>query len=186
MSDIPLQGGKVLLRDGKVGTEQACCCVTCRCDLECPEFAGAEVSVTGTRVGTVNATIPNDDPEYEFSSAPLCDLRPFDGGKQIIWSLSYVDDTGLVVSATFDVACGSEFGLEPGEYFITVTALVGTPPDDPSTIRNVSWQSIYTDCDGNGLPDIDTNNMIQNQCVDGDNNQLDPCPVRIRSRLILA
>lgn len=185
MTLITFQNDSVVFRDGKVGTEKACCC-QCECRLECPEFSGAEVSVTGTKVGTVVATIPSNDPGFEFSSAPFCDLRPFDGGRQIIWTLSYILDGEFVVSVTFDVVCGAEYGLEPGEYFVGVTALVGTPPDDPDTIRNVVFDGIYTDCDGNGLPLIDTDKMQQAQCVDGNNNALDPCPVRIRSRLILA
>lgn len=44
MTRITLQDGKVVLRDGKVGTEQACCCVVCEstggtCDvLACGEY----------------------------------------------------------------------------------------------------------------------------------------------------
>ena len=187
MTLITFQDGGVVFRDGKVGTEQECCCQQCRCLLECPEFAGVEISVTGTKVGTVNVTIPSADPDFALSSPPNCQLRPFDGGRQIIWDINYsIGGTDFVLSATFDVACGSEFGLEPGEYFVDVTASVGTIPDDPGTIRNVAFQDIYTDCDGNGFPLIDTDNMQVNQCIDGDGNPLNPCPVRIRARLILA
>lgn len=185
MTLITFRNGKVLMRDGKVGSEQACCCNQCRCELVCPEIAGAQVSVTGTRVGTVSTTIPNADPDFAASAAPICDLRPFDGGRQIIWQLSY-SDTHLVVFVDFNVVCGSEYGLEPGEYFVTVTAQVGIAPDDPIAIRSVNYEKIYTDCDGNGLPIIDTANMDQLQCVDGNGNALAPCPVRIQSQLILA
>lgn len=185
MTKVTLQDGRVVMRDGKIGTEQECCCAKCRCDLSCPEFVGATISVTGTRAGTVSTTIPNADPQYAASAAPVCDLRPFDGGRQIIWQLSY-SDTHLVVFVDINVVCGNEYGLSPGEYFVTVSANVGTAPDDASIIRNVGYEKIYTDCDGNGLPVIDTANMEQTQCVDGNGNALDPCPVRIQSQLLLA
>lgn len=185
MTTITVQDGKIVMRDGKVGTEQACCCPKCRCDLECPEFSGADVSVTGTRVGTVTTTIPNADPDFDRSVAPLCDVRPFGGGRQIIWSMEYIDDY-LVVTVSFNAVCGSEFGLDPGEYFVSVTAQVGTAPDDASIIRSVNYEKIYTDCDGNGLPVIDTADMQQTQCIDGNGDPLSPCPVRIQSRLLLA
>lgn len=185
MTLITFRDGKVLMRDGKVGSEQSCCCNQCRCSLECPEFAGAIVSVTGTRVGTVATTIPNANPDFAASIAPVCDLRPFDGGMQIIWQLSY-SDTHLIAFVGINVVCGNEYGLSPGEYFVTVSATIGTPPDDPGIIRSVGYEKIYTDCDGNGLPLIDTDNMDQTQCVDGNGNPLAPCPVRIQSQLLLA
>ena len=185
MTLITFDAGKVIMRDGKVGTEQECCCTKCRCDLECPTFSGAEVSVTGTRVGTVTTTIPNADPDFIRSIAPMCDVRPFGGGRQIIWAMEYVDDY-LVVVVSFNVVCGSEYGLDPGEYFVTVAATVGTPPDDPGIIRSVNYEKIYTDCDGNGLPVIDTADMESTFCQDGNGDTLAPCPVRIQSRLLLA
>ena len=182
---LTVSDGALVVRGDKLGTEQACCCPKCRCDLVCPEFAGAEISVTGTRVGTVNTTIPNADPEFSASVAPVCDLRPFDGGRQIIWQLSY-SDTHLIVFVDVNVVCGYEYGLAPGEYFVTVVSQIGGAPDDPSIIRSVGYEKIYTDCDGNGLPVIDTANMDQTQCVDGNGDPLAPCPVRIQSRLLLA
>ena len=182
---LTVSDGALVVHGDKLGTEQECCCPKCRCDLVCPEFAGAEVSVTGTRVGTVSTTIPNADPGFDLSVAPLCDVRPFGGGRQIIWGMEYVEDY-LVVQVSFNVVCGWEFGLAPGEYFVSVVALVGTPPDDPSITRTVSYEKLYTDCDANGLPVIDTDNMVQLDCSDGSGNPLTPCPVRIQSRLLLA
>jgi hypothetical protein len=182
---LTVSDGALVVHGDKLGTEQACCCPKCRCDLVCPEFAGAQVTVTGTRLGTLSATIPNADPNYATSVAPLCDVRPFGGGRQIIWSFDYTD-THTVANIAFNVVCGSEYGLAPGEYFVTVTALIGTPPDDSSIIRLVTYDKIYTDCDGNGLPVIDTANMDQLQCSDGDGNPLAPCPVRIQAQLVLA
>ena len=184
MTRVTVQDGTVVMRDGKIGTEQECCCSRCRCDLFCPEFIGASVTVTGTRVGTVATTIPNADPGFN-SAGPNCEIRPFDGGRQIIWQMGYTD-THQVVFVSFNVVCGYEYGLDPGEYFVTVGASIGTAPDDPSIIRETYYQKIYTDCDGNGLPLIDTANMEQTLCVDGNGNALDPCPVRIISRLLLA
>jgi hypothetical protein len=37
MTLITLQDGKLVLRDGKVGTEQECCCKKCESDEDCPE-----------------------------------------------------------------------------------------------------------------------------------------------------
>lgn len=37
MTAITVQDGKIVMRDGKVGTEQACCCGGCVCTGECVE-----------------------------------------------------------------------------------------------------------------------------------------------------
>ena len=42
MTQVPLQDGKVVLRDGKAGTEAACCCGSCcRCSAGEPPFVDA-------------------------------------------------------------------------------------------------------------------------------------------------
>jgi hypothetical protein len=45
MSEITFQDGKVLFRDGKVGTEQACCCGEC---APCPDLQSLCISITLT------------------------------------------------------------------------------------------------------------------------------------------
>jgi hypothetical protein len=46
---ITLQDGKVVLRDGQVGTEEACCCEDCasECGQDCPQTVTVNVSVAG-------------------------------------------------------------------------------------------------------------------------------------------
>lgn len=45
MTQIPLENNAVVLRNGKVGTEQACCCGSCECPTSCSP--GLEISIGG-------------------------------------------------------------------------------------------------------------------------------------------
>ena len=66
MTRITFQDGKVVLRDGKVGTEDACCCGEC----VCPECEGLNVSVTIEFCGrSVALTIPV--PGTDFGRDPI-------------------------------------------------------------------------------------------------------------------
>jgi len=44
---ITLQDGKILLRDGKIGTEEACCCDSCFCPTECLPGFGVRLNFGG-------------------------------------------------------------------------------------------------------------------------------------------
>jgi hypothetical protein len=71
MTTITAQDGKIVMRDGKVGTEQACCCKQCVCG-DCPESLGFSVTFYGTRDGTLTFTHPYTPPGGSASIA-LCD-----------------------------------------------------------------------------------------------------------------
>jgi hypothetical protein len=43
MTKITIQDGKIVMRDGKVGTEQECCCAQCVCG-DRPENLGFSVT----------------------------------------------------------------------------------------------------------------------------------------------
>ena len=47
MTLITVQDGKIVMRDGKVGTEQECCCGEVACGTDCGETVTVDVSVAG-------------------------------------------------------------------------------------------------------------------------------------------
>lgn len=58
MTLITFQDGKVVLRDGKVGTEQECCCQGCNCPTVCPGISfNAEATIGGMTVA-VSTPVP--------------------------------------------------------------------------------------------------------------------------------
>jgi hypothetical protein len=61
MTLITFQDGKVVLRDGKVGTEQACCCQECVCPELCDGITfDVQASIGGMTV-TASSPIPGTD-----------------------------------------------------------------------------------------------------------------------------
>ena len=84
MTLVTFQDGSVILRDGKVGTEQECCCVRCVCPETCSGVAfEAEASIGGM---TVNASTP----------MPGTDVQRFDKN----------DGSGDYIEMTIAVGCG--------------------------------------------------------------------------------
>jgi len=68
MTLITFQDGKPVLRDGKVGTEQGCCCGgQCPCVCICPAFQLTEVMRGPSPFGP----IPADDPDAANQAAAL-------------------------------------------------------------------------------------------------------------------
>jgi hypothetical protein len=58
MTLITLQDGRLVLRDGQVGTEQACCCDTC---APCPDLESLCISVSLTDYEGTTHTADQDD-----------------------------------------------------------------------------------------------------------------------------
>ncbi len=68
MTLITFQDGKPVLRDGKVGTEQACCCSKCECG---PINCTVTFSVDGVEY-TWNVTGPGNETFYVLPDGYLC------------------------------------------------------------------------------------------------------------------
>ena len=65
MTLITFDGGKVVLRDGKVGTEQACCC-SAVCGDNCLDTVTVDVSVAGYAVTLTFSVADGSDTHSEF------------------------------------------------------------------------------------------------------------------------
>jgi len=180
MTKITLQGGKVVLRDGKVGTEQECCCQQSQCVCgDCPENLGFSVTFYGTRDGTLTFTHPYTPPGGAASIA-LCD-RVEDSTS---YALTLVHDEALAIgflniaSASISFACGPAVDGVGRSWYVNIAGriLVNAAGDQVA----YSYDSVVDFCESNGLPVIDTNRLTVVQCADEFTNQpLDPCPIRV-------
>ena len=66
MTLITVQDGKPVLRDGKVGTEQACCCQNeCECQCICPGFALTPLIWGPSPYGPIYESLPDAEAQAE-------------------------------------------------------------------------------------------------------------------------
>ena len=178
MTKITLQDGKILMRDGKVGTEQACCCNKCLCELDCDVVQNASITFYGTKNGTVTVSYPSADPNGYFLL--FCDI--YGNSRQVVLGVQVTEPDGFggvrnVVAATITIVCGPDALLNDGEYFTNATVTYGDA-GDPLQIAFL-YNALWTDCDQRGLPRLDTDRMTNEYCTRGGVEQLNPCPVRV-------
>ena len=182
MTLITLQNGKDVVRGGKVGTEQECCCLNCLCD-ECPESLGFSVTVYGTRDGTLTFTHPYTPPSGTTSIA-VCDRV----GDSTSYLLALVHDEALVfgfgnvASAFISFACGPEVDGVGRSWYVNINGriLVNAAGDQVA----YSYDAVIDFCESNGLPVIDTDELTVSQCQDESTGQpLIPCPIRVTASI---
>lgn len=176
MTTIAFQDGKVVMRDNKVGTEQECCCIFCRCD-DCPENYDFSVTFYGVKNGPLTFTHPYVSLGGNASLA-LCD----DYANATVFNLQLGVDEAVpggfttVASVVCVVACGEGSNVPGGEWYISVAVTV---KDNNDVEFNATFEGLTARCDENGLAIIDTNDLTQNGCTDGSTgNPATPCPVR--------
>lgn len=107
MTLITFQGGKAVVRDGKVGTEADCCC---GCPPGCPSLAGCNLIVTLM----YNEPLPIEyGPASDYYDSALCTLAfevadiPFESGGDIdaLFTIEYdgncnpIATNGIIVHA---------------------------------------------------------------------------------------
>jgi hypothetical protein len=184
MTLITLQNGKVVVRGGKVGTEQECCCLNCLCG-DCPESLGFSVTFYGTRDGTLTFTHPYARTDGGLSLA-LCERR--DETTSYLLSLIHDEQLPLVFQniATFEAsfACGPSVDNTGRSWYVNLQGYILLKnPDGP--IAEGDAVSFYCDtvtdfCDNNGLPVLDTDSLPLVMCSDFATGQpLIPCEGRI-------
>jgi len=178
MTKITLQDGRVVMRDGKVGTEQECCCKQCVCG-DCPESLGFSVTFYGTRDGTLTFTHPYTPPGGSASIA-LCDRV----GDSTSYALGLVHDEALAVgflniaSASISFACGPAVDGVGRSWYVNINGriLVNAAGDQVA----YSYEAVVDFCESNGLPVIDTDRLTVTNCADDATGlPLDPCPIRV-------
>jgi hypothetical protein len=110
MTLITLQGGKLVLRDGKVGTEQACCCdAECVCPESCLENLRITFGESGEGANCVTS----------FDGTPLySDRLIVAGGYSLFVFMSCIDgqwgarvsrcDPLCAFSGTIDLECDAD------------------------------------------------------------------------------
>ena len=123
MTLITLQDGKVVMRDGKVGTEQACCCGGCCC-------------VDGVADGTKTTREACEEclPAYEcfdentFEFWPVADCSECDGAGQSCYQNGTTGPCGTWIEKDCSqVCCG---GHEFGQPFVLLRDDGGCLPED--------------------------------------------------------
>ena len=184
MTLITLQNGKVVVRGGKVGTEQECCCLNCLCD-ECPESLGFSVTFYGTRDGTLTFTHPYTPPGGSASIA-LCDRL----GESTSLLFGMVEDEvipfgfGNIAQVTINVACGPAYEVGARNWYVSVTGKILTNNQGDQVTFN--FASILDFCEDNGLPVIDTNLLtaVDPCTVEATGVPVDPCPIRVTASII--
>ncbi len=179
MTQITFTDGKVVMRDGKVGTEQACCCKQCVCG-DCPESLGFSVTFYGTRDGTLTFTHPHAAGGSGSASLALCDRV----GDSTSYSFYLVEDEALgvgflnIASATIAVACGPAVDGDGRSWYVSVNGAVAVNAQGDQV--SYAAEGIVTACDNNGLPVIDTDALAFTNCTDQETGlELDPCPIRV-------
>lgn len=75
MTLITFQDGAVVFRDGKVGTEQACCCDTC---APCPDLQSLCISVSLTDYEGITHTADESDFIWNDASSGFVYLKGFE------------------------------------------------------------------------------------------------------------
>lgn len=155
MTQITLQDGKLVLHDGKVGTEQACCCggdCCCKCRVKVT-FPG--IFDDGDYV---NAYSLNENNQETFPCG-----QPVSDGR-----IDFVCAGALFLqSFTYNLTCQDNL--------FTLTVFRSTPcvPFDPFTAEEVFWRvtDVYTfGCDGEPTLASSTEEVvgdIDNECPCG-------------------
>lgn len=208
MTSITFQDGKVVLRDGQVGTEQACCCGRCEC-VECDKLYTVSVTLDGSKLGSVTKTFAIDDPAsfFECFGAVDASCNPNGNVGDRFGFVQYLctrsgDSTSIYVQYSeseiipfgtqniFDVIviwfCGTDYGTENGEWYLTVNASVEPPDQDPYDQISFFAEKLYQpeECVATSpIVAIDTDSMTVGSCDLGGVAQ-DPCPVRVRASLV--
>ena len=128
MTKITIQDGKVVMRDGKVGTEQACCCEQqCPCELPLPE----NVTVTATLVISLPAVEPQFgalDPcaEGQYTIGPF-NIDQFVDIDELSGCASIDLGDGVVLTAVVTLSC-DKYGVEGfGAFTVVRTAPCDAP-----------------------------------------------------------
>ena len=163
---IALQDGKLVLRDGKVGTGAGCCCdeEEC-CSLNADADAQPSVSVTDSGCPCEQGSL---DGEYAFSGS--FDLDP---GRVWLWggeSGCTTDIPGLGQYANIlniSVTCNAEgsnwvvaagtYGIPGGGVFYSISGNASTCELTVDENGNLSGQvavELYGDSDSNSVPEL--------------------------------
>jgi hypothetical protein len=151
MTSITMSDGKIVLREGKVGTETDCCCDLCK---TCPDECCVLINERDTCSAGESGTFPNDGYEaWGLGSAGIV----FPGGSTPVW-MTFLDSAGGCGSGGVQAIwieigeCVSATGKTP----ITVTSQQTngdeTCPDaDHWGGRRYRWDGVLTK-DENGCP----------------------------------
>jgi len=197
------------MHDGKVGTEQACCCGGCEC-VECNKLFTVSVTIDGSKLGPSTKTVNISDPASFFQCFGAVDAACNPNGNvgDRFGSITYQctrsgDSTQIYVRYSedeiilfgtqniFDVIviwfCGPGYGTENGEWYLTVSASVEPPGQDPPRDQ-ISFfaEKLYQpeECGPTSpIVAIDTDSMTVGSCDLGGVAQ-NPCPVRVRASLV--
>jgi hypothetical protein len=190
---ITLQDGKVVLRDGQVGTEEACCCCLCE---GCADEYDVTVTITG-RVGgpitkTFRATSPSFFEAFGDQNGAVGERFGFVLFECVSGTIltvqvseSEVEEFGnnQIYQAIMQWTCGPGNDVNPGEWFQNVSG--DLEPEERggqiSTRFVFQYEKLLTaqECRG-AIPRLDTDNMTNLSCdTEADSTPLNPCPVRI-------
>lgn len=178
MTLITFQDGKAVFRNGKVGSEQECCCQQpCLC-TDCPDELGFTITFYNTKNGNLTFTHPHTAPGGAQSSV-VCDRYPF--GTNI--SLGLTEDEEIpfgfsnVASASVSIACGSENSVDDGKWYVLVNGVIAV---DGGTQVVYQYDGLVSVCNANGYAVIDTDLLAVQQCTDqATGNPIGECPVRV-------
>jgi hypothetical protein len=154
MTLISFQDGRLVLRGGKVGTEQACCCQEC---APCPDLESLCISITLTDYNGTVYTADQDDivwfgntgtiyfADFEYAVTIACDIEMF-GGISVTAGWAGLIDSNLGCICTSGrgddaIPCSSDLqwyeGTASGTMFFDD---IGIPcePDCPETLGTFS------------------------------------------------
>lgn len=178
MTLITFQDGMAVMRDGKVGTEQECCCAKCLCD-GCPESLGFSVTFYGTKSGTLTFTHPYTAPSG-VQSAVTCD-RYFSSTNIAI---GLTEDEAIpfgfsnIATVSVAIACGAENAVEDGKWYVLINGTVAINANNDQV--PYQFEGLVSVCDQTGLAVIDTDLIDVQQCTDPvTGNPIVPCPIRV-------
>jgi hypothetical protein len=194
MTLITFEDGKPLMKeDGKVGTEQECCC--CRCE-DCADEYDVTVQITGRVGGQITKTFRVTAPFFfetfgdqngavgerfgfiQFECNPGTILT-------VLVSESEVEQFGTnqIYQAAIQWTCGPGNDVNPGEWFQSLSG--DLEPEERngqiSTRFIFQYERLLTsqECRGS-IPRLDTDNMANLSCnAEAGGTPLNPCPVRI-------
>jgi hypothetical protein len=121
MTLITFQDGTVVVRDGKVGTEQACCCGCCLCSAEDPPFIDAvcglqsvifefDLSQFGTCTGAATVEVTADD--QDLGGIPWTKQQSVETANGFIIIEAYISCEFGCLVAVFNILPGPADGTE--------------------------------------------------------------------------
>jgi hypothetical protein len=142
MSSITIENGKIVVRDGKVGTEQACCCGSCGCNL----CDGDQIVVT---IENQDLALPTAG---QFEYLALEEIAQAGNSLGCVRALNALWQCGSDIfwdSLPFDKP-----SPWPNEK-IVVWAIVGWQSNDDINICGQERDLLYVmECDQNGCPSV--------------------------------